>query len=335
MPTEATFRFSTYLTLALACAALGYAQSTLLPEVAVFAALAVVALGVLYFLESRVALLSIPAANRVGAAVGIAFLIWVAYRVKRESDTHELGGVGWNMLIVAMCGPLVMLLLAAKSARGEKHAGDYWALHGTALAGVGLAGAFAERPLCFVLVGLYLVAAVWSLSLFHLARAAGHIPPIPDPNSPPPRATATSAEPHGARTGLRPALLWAAVAGAVAVPLYLLTPRSAAQKADFGSPRVEIGYTADQMVDLNRTGALKSNTETAFEVTATFPDGSPKTDLSPDQRWRGARTTATWAARGVRNRVGCRASRRPRGPPPRGSRRTSGRDSSRSPSRFR
>ncbi len=291
MPTEATFRFSTYLTLALACVTLGYAQASMLPEVAVFAALAVVALGALYFVETRVALLTIPAANRLGAVVGSAFVLWVAYRIKREVDTNEFSGMGWNMLLVAMCGPFVMMLLAAKVARGEKHAGDYWTLHGLALAGVGLAAAFAEEPLCFALVGLYLAAAVWSLTLFHLARAAGIVPPIPDPKASPPRTAAASGEPHGARSDFLPALLCAIVAGAVAVPLYLLTPRSEAQKADFGKPRVEIGYAADQMTDLNRTGPLKANTETAFEVVALYPEGMPKTDLNPDQRWRGVNGT--------------------------------------------
>ncbi|HEY1191233.1 MAG TPA: transglutaminaseTgpA domain-containing protein, partial [Gemmata sp.] len=286
---------STYLTLALACVAIGYAQAPLLPEAAGFAGLAVGALGALYFIESRAALLSIPAANRLGGVVGAAFLVWAVYRVKHEIDTGELAGLGWAMLFVAMFGPLVLMLMAAKAARGEKHAGDYWTLHGLALAGVGLAAAFAEEPLCFVLVGLYLVAAVWSLTLFHLARSAGHVPPVPDPTTEPPRTAATSAEPHGSRTGFRAALLSAALAGAIAVPLYLLTPRSGAPKADFGTARTEIGYSSDQMVDLKTTGTLKPSTETAFEVAAEYPDGSPKTDLRADQRWRG-RTHQQYAA---------------------------------------
>lgn len=287
MPTEATFRFSTYLTLALACVAVGYAQAPMLPEVAVFAGLAAGTLAALYFIESRYTLLTISAANRLGAIVGGAFLAWVGYRVKHETDTGEFAHLGWPMLFVAMCGPLVLMLLAAKASRGEKHAGDYWALHGTALAGVGLAAAFADEPLCFLLLGLYLVAAVWSLTLFHLARAAGHVPPVPDPTAPAFRAAAASGEPHGSRTGFRTALLTAVTAGAVAGPLYLLTPRSDAPKAEFGTASPEVGYSADQMVDLKTTGTLKPSTETAFEVAATHPDGSPKTDLRPDQRWRG------------------------------------------------
>lgn len=287
MPTEATFRFSTYLSFALACAALGYAESDLLPEVIVFAVLAVVGLVVLYFLESRVAFLSIPAANRLGMAIGLVYMMWSAWRIKREIDTHEFINMGWPMLLVALCGPLVMVAVVAKVARSDKHAGDYWTLHGVSLAGIGLSAALAEEAACFVFIGLYLVVTVWSLTLLHLGRASGSVPPIPGGSQPATKTIAVSVDPTGHRTDLRPAILWSLVALAIAVPLYLLTPRSDASKADFGKPRMEIGYNADQMVDLNRTGPLKTNSEVAFEFKATYPNDTPKTDCNPDQRWRG------------------------------------------------
>src|SRR5215204_3076310 len=114
MPTDASFRFSTYLALALACVALGYAEFEMLPEVAAFGVLAVIGLGVLYFLESRVAFLSIPAANRLGMVIGLVYLMWAAYRIKREIDTSEFAAMGWHTFIMALCGPLVMLVLVAK-----------------------------------------------------------------------------------------------------------------------------------------------------------------------------------------------------------------------------
>jgi transglutaminase-like putative cysteine protease len=293
VPTDASFRFSTYLALALACVAVGYAEFALLPEVGAFAALAVVGLGALYFLESRVTFLSIPDANRLGMGVGIVYLMWAAYRIwsvyrtESEAGSGDFINMGWHMLIVALCGPLVMLVIVAKVARRDKHAGDYWALHGVALAGVGLAAAFAEEPACFVLVGMYLLATVWSLTLLHLGRARGAVPPIPGGRQPATKTVPVVADPTGHRTDLRPALLWAALAVAGAVPLYLLTPRSEAGKADFGKPRIEIGYSGDQMGNLNRTGPLSVNHDPAFEVTATYPSGRPKTDLDPEQRWRG------------------------------------------------
>ena len=287
MPTDASFRFSTYLTLALTCVALGYAEFDPLPEVAVFAALSVVALGVLYFLESRVAFLSIPAANRLGMVVGSGYLLWAVWRVKHEIVAQEFSGMGWPMLIVALCGPLVMVAVVAKVARSDKHAGDYWTLHGVALAGIGLAAALSEDIACFVLLGLYLVVAVWSITLLHLGRASGGVPPIPGGRQPATKTIAVSADPTGHRTDLRPAIVWAVIALAVAVPLYLLTPRSSAEKSEFGKPRIEIGYAADQMVNLNRTGPLKKNTEVAFEFAAAYTDGTPKTDVNPEQRWMG------------------------------------------------
>ena len=44
LPTVPAFRLSTYLTLGFACAALGYAEASLFPEVGAFAVAAVVAL---------------------------------------------------------------------------------------------------------------------------------------------------------------------------------------------------------------------------------------------------------------------------------------------------
>jgi transglutaminase-like putative cysteine protease len=287
MPTDANFRFSTYLTLALCCVALGYAEYAIVPEAAAFAALAVVALGVLYFLESRVTFLSVPAANRLGGAMALVYLIWAAYRVKHELSAPEFSNMGWQTFIVALCGPLVMVAIVGKVARGDKHAGDYWTLHGVALAGLGLAAAFAEEPICFVLIGLYFAAAVWSLTLLHLGRASGAVPPVPGGRQPATKTIPVAADPTGPRADLLPAVAWAALALAAAAPLYLLTPRSDAPKAALGQPRVEIGYSADQMVNLNQSGSLQPNPEPAFEVRASHSDGGAKTDLNLNQRWRG------------------------------------------------
>src|SRR5262245_36806702 len=153
MPTHSSFRFSTYLALAISCIAVGAAEYDILPEVGVFAVFAVLGLGVLYFLESRVALLSIPAANRLGGIIIGLYVLWVAYRLKRAINYSEFMNMGWQTFIVALCGPLVMVTLVAKVARRDKHAGDYWTLHGIALAGIGMSAAFAEETSSFVIVG--------------------------------------------------------------------------------------------------------------------------------------------------------------------------------------
>src|SRR5262249_31410417 len=162
-----------------------------------------------------------------------------------------------------------------------KHAGDYWTLHGLALAGIGMAAAFAEETSSFVLVGVYLVMAVWSLTLLYLGRASGVGPPVPGGRMPATKAPTLSPGPTGHRLDLAPAMAWAAVALLIAIPLYLITPRSESFKLNLGKPRIEIGYAADQMVDLNQSGPLAANPEMAFEFTATNADGSPKTDINP------------------------------------------------------
>jgi hypothetical protein len=72
----------------------------------------------------------------------------------------------------------------------------------------------------------------------------------------------------------------------LAIPMFLLTPRSPLPPATFGKPRIEIGYAADQMLDLTQTGYLHSNRTPLFEVTVQRLDGSPG-QLSLEQRWRG------------------------------------------------
>lgn len=292
MPTEAAFRLSTYLTLATACACLGYAES-FLPEVQLFAAAAVATLGVLYYLETRVPLLTIPAANRLGAVLALAWGGWAAYRILRELREAEFPWMGWQLMMVALFGPLLMFLMPAKLARRQKHVGDYWSLQAMALAVVALAGAMAaEEAPCFVLIAVYAVFGVWSLTLFFLARSTGVVPSIPprDPDTPPaepPARPVGLARPRAGARELARGALWLGTAVLAVAPLYLLTPRSSAGTLSFGRQRMEVGYAADQMVDLNRVGNLQPNTDPAFEVTAVTADGRPKDDLSPMQRWRG------------------------------------------------
>lgn len=284
MPHESVFRLSLYLTLGLACVCVGYAEHDLFPEVPYLAGVVVMALAVLYRLEGRVELLTIPQANRLGLIIGLLNLLWAGYRVYPELSGTADPPLGLQLVLVAVVGPLLITSVPGKLARREKHIGDYWGLHGAGLAAVALSGALAEDAISFVLAGTYALAAVWSLLLLEQRRSAGTIPPLPN-RPPPPRPVGVS----GGRPGVfvRPAVVFAGLAFLVAVPLYLLTPRSGAEKLNWGKPRVEIGYAADQMIDLRRTGRLEPNPALAFEVTAEEVDGRPKTDLPADLRWRG------------------------------------------------
>ncbi len=292
------FRVSTYLTMSIACAALGYAESEMLPEVGVFSIVVLVALATIYRLETRVQLLSMSEANRLGAGIGLVAILWAGFRIVREWKVGEFSALGWPAFIVSLIAPVLMATVCAKLLRREKHAGDYWFIHAAGLATIVLAGAMAEQAILVALTALYAFTAIWSLSLFFLARSSGSVPTIPG------RSLAATQAPIAIRTvevnlprsaGFKRALLLSGIAAAVALPLYLFTPRSTFGKLDFGQPRIEIGYAADQMIDLTQTGSLRENPETAFEVTALDASGQPKLDLDPDQRWRG-NVLATYSA---------------------------------------
>ena len=284
MPTDTAFRVSTYLTLALSCLCIGYAEWDVLPEVGFIACATLIAFIVLFRLETRVELLSIAAANRLGLILGFATFVWGGGRLIWEQQHNEFQNMPWPLMLAAMFGLLLITAMPAKLARREKHAGDYWWLHGMGLVGVCLAGAIAEDPICFFLILFYSACAAWSLSLFHLRQAGGAILPMPGKSIATPIGSVIAASSR--QLGLRRTAGFILAAAAAAVPLYLVTPRSPYEKLTFGQPRVEIGFAADQMTDLNQTGDLKANEAVAFEVVAEA-NGQPKTDLSPEQRWRG------------------------------------------------
>jgi hypothetical protein len=285
MPTETMFRFSTYLSLALACASVGYAEAPVLPEVIVIAAAVIISLIVLFQLETRVELLSIPAANRLGLGLGVANLIWMAARVTWELRSHELSGLPWQLLLAAMFGPLLLSAMPAKLLRREKSASDYWTLHAMGLIAVCLAGAIADDLVAIVLIGLYAVASLWSLCLLHLRQAGGFFPesaPAERGGKPAPIAVLG---PTGARYSLASVGVLLALSAALATPIYLLTPNSPAERFSFNGGRIDIGYSHENC-NLNQTGELRSNETVAFEVVAEVR-GRPWFSLPPEQRWRG------------------------------------------------
>jgi hypothetical protein len=277
MPSDFAFRLSTYLTLGLSCLCLGYSEWDLLPEAAVFAALVLVLLGVSFW-AGRGYELSLESANRVGLVIGVLAAGWLAYQfINKNSLIYTLP---WPASLLPYLGPLLMVLMPAKLFR-PKHVGDWWAMQGIALAGVGLASSMAEDEVFAALLGLYAVAAVTSLTLFFYRRSAGALPAVPhtDPG-PTPKLVAAG----NGRVFLR-SVGWLAAGVALGLPLFFLTPRSQAPKWQYGKSR-EVGLTTEQMVDLTRAGDLKVNREAAYQVRASYPDGRRKDDLNLNQRWR-------------------------------------------------
>ena len=313
MPSDFAFRLSTYLTLATACACLAFSEWDLLPEVTVVAGLAVVLLVVTFRIGPRFEL-SLTAANRVGLGIAVVAGAWIAYQfVNKNSLIYTLP---WPVSLLPYIGPLMMVLMVAKMFR-PKHVGDWWALQGMALATAGLAAAMAESAAFGVLLTLYAVAAVWSVTAFYFRRTAGAVPPVPD-TDPGPAPEIVTPPAATAWAEVRGPVGWVLAAVAVAVPLFLLTPRSGAPRWSYTTGGMTTGLSGDQTVDLTREGTVEGSAEVAYEVRAADRAGRPLDDLGPAQRWRAIGFNQYNRGRWTRTDAGLPLASRSRVPIPRG-----------------
>src|SRR5262249_22700331 len=76
---------------------------------------------------------------------------------------------------------------------------------------------------------------------------------------------------------------------AVVTAFYLLTPRHTASSWEenlFRSGALQVGL-GDTLIDINRTGTIRTSGAVAFEIKAEDATGQPKLDLDRNQRWRG------------------------------------------------
>ena len=315
MPTDFAFRLSTYLTLALGCICLGYSEWDYLPEVSFFTGVVTILMVVAFFrADRRGNELSLVAANRLGAVIGAIAVIWIVIHYRRPDSL--INTLPWPAGGLPFLAPLLMILVPAKLFR-PKHVGDWWALQGVGLVSVGLASSLCEDLGFVVLVTLYCLTGVWSLTLFYIRRASGHVPLPPvtvadtgfaswvSPASWframfPPRSRPTVAEPFAGigrpspterlgRSHFFRSVRWLAVGVVVALPLFFLTPRSSSMQWELFKSRLETG--SSDAPDLSRTGELRVNSEPAFEVFARNSDGSPMNEIPADQRWRVAAYT--------------------------------------------
>ena len=284
-PLSLPFRISTYSTLLVACVSLGYSEYDLVPESIVFTAVVVVSLVVSFHLEGRVAL-GLGKANLLGLIIGIVAVGWLAVKLTRPSNS-VLSNLSWPANLLPYMGPLVMILIPAKLFR-PKHVGDWWTMQGIGLATVVLASSMTDDPFFLVLVALYALGAVWSLTLFFSNRSAGAIPGLPGHLEVRPQLAGTSATTDGERGMWKQALFWLAAAGLVAFPIFFLSPRSTGERWAFTKTRIETGYNPENTHDMSKIGDLETNAEVAFEVRATDRDGTVRTDFDPNQLWRGA-----------------------------------------------
>lgn len=296
MPTEFAYRVSIYLSLALACVCLGYAEWELLPEVSAFTAAVLALLAVSFRYEGRIEL-SLARANVVGLGIAVVGVGWLAVKLTRPA-TGLMANLEWPTNILPYAGPVLLVLIPAKLFR-PKHVGDWWAMQGVGLAAVGLAAAMSDDEVFVALLCAYLFFAVLALTLFYYRRSGGHIAPIP-PGGPAGRPAPAVFRPRVvfAQANVNPdapplyrfavgrSLWWIGCAALVAAPLFVLTPRTGAPSWGLAGKRIEVGLSSEATLDLHRTGDLQSTREVAFDVTATAADGTPVDDLDPDSYWR-------------------------------------------------
>ncbi|MCE9531222.1 MAG: DUF3488 and transglutaminase-like domain-containing protein [Planctomycetes bacterium] len=272
------FRLSTYLTLALACLCLGYAEEGLLPETPYITASVIVLIAVAYQFEGRWSL-SLQSANMVGAVLTIALVGWLVFQFVRSSP-GLLEVLPFPANLLPYLGPVLMILVPAKLFR-PKHVGDFWAMQGIGLLAVTLGCAMANDLFFAFLLVAYVFSFAWSLTLFHLYR-------VVRPTDPPPGTTAAVGEPLKKLRLGRLAIRWSLGITMVSLLLFLVTPRPRDRSWELSMVlrgRMETGH-GDGQIDLNRTGSLEQNHEIAFEVYADDAVGNPIFTLLPNQRWR-------------------------------------------------
>ncbi len=286
MPTDFWFRFSTYLSLVLASACLGWSERELLPEVTAFAGVVVVLLGVSFFTDRRFEL-GLAKANALGLGIAVAAFVWMVVSLSWPRAT--LAAIEWPTSLLPLIGPVLLTLIPAKLFR-PKHVGDWWAMHGVAVAAVALASSMTDDAPLVGLMAAYAVCSAWALVLFFYRRSGGFIPPIPVANrTPPPQAQLAPADParRPPRWVFARALAWLAGGAAVAVILFVSLPRSAGYAWVFTRKTYVTGEPTGDNLSMNLTGDLQESDEVAFTVGVTDADGNPKADLDPDQHWRG------------------------------------------------
>jgi transglutaminase-like putative cysteine protease len=266
------FRISLYVSLALALLGLSTATWDLLPEFPLFILFSFTLLGVAFWVEGRWEL-SLKDANLFGFFLTALLGLWGIFQfIRKPTGLGEL--LPWPASVLPYLTPVLLILIPAKLFR-PKHIGDYWAMHGLGLVAVSMACAMANDVLFFVIFGLYVMSLVWALVTFQLYREMG-----PDLSASVPFTSSPWRD-------IKPSLVWALLAGMVAIPLFWLTPR--------GNSHWELGLNNrnrflvginEGPLDLDRSGTLEENKEKVFEVYAETKQREPYLELPPNQKWR-------------------------------------------------
>lgn len=288
MPPVRAFRTSLYLSLGIAILAMGVAGGDLLPEFPFVTGFSLLMLGSAYVIDGRWQL-SLRNANLVGMGLAAILGIWAIFQAVRP-PTGLTETLPWPASALPYLVPVLMLLIPAKLLR-PKHIGDYWTMYGLGLLAMALACAMAMDGLFIVLFAAFALTFVWSLLSFQLYREVGpELAEIPLARS--------------RWRAVRPAILWAGVTGAVAIPLFWATPRSGAEWELAINSRGRTTGLPEGPIDLNKAGPITVNSEKAFEFHVATPAGQPVLDFPGDQRFRSMHLHTYESGRWLRNQAG-------------------------------
>lgn len=272
MPLKPWFRLSCYLTLALSCSALVFAETPFLPDlqICLLPVLALLLLG--WWVEGRWRLPN-WGANLLGAVIAAGGASWLATQL--ADNDSLLVRIPLHLALLPYMGPLLLAALLVK-VFGSREAGDFWRLQGLGLTQIGLGCVLDGGPVFGSLMTAYLAVALVCLALrYRLAADRREGAP----------ASAFATGWWSAFT-----LRWTLGIMLPALLLFLLTPRrdNGAWEPLNGLRSDSLHFSGGEEMNLNDTGRIELDDAIAFQVVAVDSAGRPKVDLPGDQRWRGS-----------------------------------------------
>jgi len=279
MSLERTFRLSFYLTLALACACLGYAEYPLLPEISLLIWPIGLALLAGFVLEGRWSM-TIGLANGVAVLIAAGAGLWTLYRLVAP-PAGAVEGAPLLLRLLPHLGVLLIVLMLALLFR-PKQLSNYWFLYGISFVAVALACALDSDFVFGLLLLAFVGCGLWSLAIFYLWCGARF------PRAGQPTSAALAAPVPWLGSGIWQALCRCVVIAGLAFVFFSLTPRAALAPWDLPGARGNLlaSSLGEPVIDLNRTGTVRLSKTVAFEVKAEDARHQPKLDVDPGQRWR-------------------------------------------------
>jgi transglutaminase-like putative cysteine protease len=283
MRLDTAVRLVFYLTLAMACACLSYAEIHFLWWMPAVLALTLALLAVAFRVEGRWSL-SHDQANVLAVAIALGTVVWIIAQLPRTDEEVLASEVPWPAGLLPHVGPLLVLLLVVKVFRPKKSA-DFWGTQTIGLLIVMLACILTGDPLFGVFLVAYLGCLLWCLALFYWYREHGGRDRsailAPDPAAP-------VVPWHGG--GLARAALWTGLVSAAGFLLFLLAPRPTSAQWNpvklASNTALRPSLVDMDGIDLKRTGLVTLSDRVAFTVVAEDNQGRAKTNLSLNQRWR-------------------------------------------------